>query len=175
MKKRFVIHRWLVMLAILLVAGLAFGAVKRDGTWPETDKTITLDMSSVSRSEAVRKVAEAAGWTSCPRDCPRANRPPRKKPACVAGARSRFVRCQVCRATRRGSHPDCSRRECPAGHASGAGACPRCFAGPARVIGTDEKKETQGSRRFEQESHGLRRQRSCRTDGGRGRHRRVRR
>jgi hypothetical protein len=62
MKTMVWIHRWLLLLAILQMAGLAFGAVKREGTWPEADKAITLDLSSVTRAEAVRKVAEAAGW-----------------------------------------------------------------------------------------------------------------
>jgi hypothetical protein len=63
MKKRVLIHRWLLLLAVLGIAGIAFGAVKREGTWPEADKAITLNLSSVSRAEAVRKVAEAAGWS----------------------------------------------------------------------------------------------------------------
>jgi hypothetical protein len=63
MKTMFSIQRWLLFLAVLQIAGLAFGAVKRQGTWPEEDKAITLDLSSVSRAEAVRKVADAAGWS----------------------------------------------------------------------------------------------------------------
>lgn len=63
MKKMVWIHRWLLLLAVLQIAGVAFGAVKREGTWPEEDKAITLDLSSVTRAEAVRKVAEAAGWS----------------------------------------------------------------------------------------------------------------
>jgi hypothetical protein len=62
MKRMFLVRRWFVLLAVLLVAGLASGAVKRDGTWPEKDEAITLDLTSVSRAEAVRKVADAAGW-----------------------------------------------------------------------------------------------------------------
>jgi cytoskeletal protein CcmA (bactofilin family) len=55
--------RWLFLLAVLTVAGVAFGAVKREGTWPEQDKPITVDLTNVTRAEAVRKVAEAAGWS----------------------------------------------------------------------------------------------------------------
>ena len=62
MKRLVSIHRWLLFLAILQIAGLSFGAVRREGTWPEEDRAITVDLSSVSRAEAVRKVAEAAGW-----------------------------------------------------------------------------------------------------------------
>jgi hypothetical protein len=63
MKKMVLMQRWLLLLAVLQIAGEAFGAVKREGNWPEADKAITLDLSSVSRAEAVRKVAEAAGWS----------------------------------------------------------------------------------------------------------------
>jgi len=63
MKKMVGIHRWLFLLAVLFVAGVAVGAVKRQGTWPEEDKGITLDLGSVTRADAVRKVAEAAGWS----------------------------------------------------------------------------------------------------------------
>jgi hypothetical protein len=63
MKTMVSIQRWLLFLAVLQIAGLAFGAVKRQGAWPEEDKAITLDLSSVSRAEAVRKVADAAGWS----------------------------------------------------------------------------------------------------------------
>ena len=62
MKRMVSIHRWLLLLAILHIAGLSLGAVRREGTWPEEDRAITLDLSSVSRAEAVRKVADAAGW-----------------------------------------------------------------------------------------------------------------
>jgi hypothetical protein len=63
MKKMISVQRWLLLLAILLVAGLATGAVKRAGNWPEVDKPISLDLSGISRAEAVRKVADAAGWS----------------------------------------------------------------------------------------------------------------
>jgi hypothetical protein len=62
MKKRVWIHRWLLLLAVLLIAGLSSGAVKREG-FGRSDKTVTLDLSSVTRAEAVRKLAEAAGWS----------------------------------------------------------------------------------------------------------------
>jgi hypothetical protein len=62
MKRMVSIHRWLLLLAILHIAGLSFGAVRREGAWPEEDRAITLNLSSVSRAEAVRRVAEAAGW-----------------------------------------------------------------------------------------------------------------
>ena len=60
MKKMVLMQRWLLLLAVLLVAGLAFGAVKREGTWPEEDKAVTLDLSSVSRAEAVPERARSS-------------------------------------------------------------------------------------------------------------------
>jgi hypothetical protein len=54
--------RVLSVLAILSLSGTALAAVKLDGSWPETDKLITLDASALPRSEAVRRIADAAGW-----------------------------------------------------------------------------------------------------------------
>ncbi len=45
-----------------LLPSVALGAVKKEGAWPDADKPITVDASGLSRSEAVRRVAEAAGW-----------------------------------------------------------------------------------------------------------------
>ncbi|MET0593008.1 MAG: polymer-forming cytoskeletal protein [Polyangiaceae bacterium] len=56
------IHRWLWLIATLLAASTALAAVRHEGTWPEKDPSITIDLSAASRVEAVRKVAEAAGW-----------------------------------------------------------------------------------------------------------------
>src|SRR5215510_2762325 len=50
------------VLAVLSWSGAAFGAVKLEGTWLEVDKPITLDASKMPRSEAVRRIADAAGW-----------------------------------------------------------------------------------------------------------------
>jgi hypothetical protein len=62
MKRMGSIHPWLFFLATLLIAGLAVGAVKREGTWPDADPAITIDLTDATRAEAVRKVADAAGW-----------------------------------------------------------------------------------------------------------------
>jgi hypothetical protein len=56
------LRRWLVLIAALLIASTAAGAVRREGIWPDQDPNITLDLSAASRVEAVRKVAGAAGW-----------------------------------------------------------------------------------------------------------------
>ena len=47
---------------VALLPSVALGAVKKEGAWPDADKPITVDASGLSRSEAVRRVAEAAGW-----------------------------------------------------------------------------------------------------------------
>lgn len=41
----------------------AAAKVTHAGTWPEADKKVTLDLSRVARDEAIRKLAEAAGWS----------------------------------------------------------------------------------------------------------------
>jgi hypothetical protein len=54
--------RLLVALAVLSCSEAAFGAVQLEGAWPEVDKLVTLDASGLPRSEAVRRIADAAGW-----------------------------------------------------------------------------------------------------------------
>ena len=48
----------------LAAAASAAGAtVKHEGTWPEADKPVTLDVTATPRTEALRKLADAAGWS----------------------------------------------------------------------------------------------------------------
>jgi hypothetical protein len=54
--------RLLLVLGLLLCSGAAWSAVKLEGTWPEVDKPISLDATKMPKSEAVRRIAEAAGW-----------------------------------------------------------------------------------------------------------------
>jgi hypothetical protein len=54
--------RFLVALAVLSCSEAAFGAVQLEGAWPEADKLVTLDAAGLPRSEAVRRIADAAGW-----------------------------------------------------------------------------------------------------------------
>ena len=56
--------------ALFVTLGLGLAAssparadVKHEGTWPEKDKTVSLDVSGASRQDAVKKLAEAAGWS----------------------------------------------------------------------------------------------------------------
>jgi hypothetical protein len=49
--------------ALVLAANSAHASVKLEGTWPDNDKTISIDASGLARSEAVRKIADAAGWS----------------------------------------------------------------------------------------------------------------
>ena len=49
--------------AIFGVAVEAAAEVSRQGEWPDLDKRVTLDVAGVSRSVAVKKLAEAAGWS----------------------------------------------------------------------------------------------------------------
>ncbi|HEX8792024.1 MAG TPA: polymer-forming cytoskeletal protein [Polyangiaceae bacterium] len=49
--------------ASLAVAFPADARVKREGAWPDADKPITLDVKDTPRDEALRKLADAAGWS----------------------------------------------------------------------------------------------------------------
>jgi hypothetical protein len=52
--------------ALALVVGLsgvAAAGVSHEGTWPGSDKHVTLDAPHVTRSEAVTQLAKAAGWS----------------------------------------------------------------------------------------------------------------
>ncbi len=55
---------WLAtILALLLLAQGAFGAVRLQGTWPDADTPVSLDARKLPRDEAIRKIADAAGWS----------------------------------------------------------------------------------------------------------------
>ena len=58
---------WISLLALLvevvMLAPVAEAAVRKTGTWPEADKTVTFEFSGPSRDEAVKKLADAAGWS----------------------------------------------------------------------------------------------------------------
>jgi len=49
--------------ASLAVAFPADARVKREGAWPDADKPVTLDVQNTPRNEALRKLADAAGWS----------------------------------------------------------------------------------------------------------------
>ena len=50
-------------LASASVSSSALARVKHEGTWPDVDKNVSLDLDQVPRAQAVRKLAEAAGWS----------------------------------------------------------------------------------------------------------------
>ncbi len=54
---------WLLTHALFLVAVTANAEVRREGTWPPADAKVTLDLNGAPRGLAVRKLAEAAGWS----------------------------------------------------------------------------------------------------------------
>jgi hypothetical protein len=64
--RRSTFHQSLMTLSAAMMAalatGAAFGAVKREGDWPDVEKTVSLDLNGESRSVAVQRIAEAAGW-----------------------------------------------------------------------------------------------------------------
>lgn len=52
--------------AVALTGGIesvAGAAMKREGTWPEADKKVSLELEHTPRRVAVRKLADAAGWS----------------------------------------------------------------------------------------------------------------
>ncbi len=52
-----------VIAGVLALSPEALAKVTRAGAWPEADKKVSLDVSRVPRDEAIRKLAEAAGWS----------------------------------------------------------------------------------------------------------------
>jgi hypothetical protein len=48
---------------LLALASSADARVKREGAWPDADKPVTLDIDGMTRREALRKLADAAGWS----------------------------------------------------------------------------------------------------------------
>jgi hypothetical protein len=49
--------------AVSALAGTAHATVKHEGVWPATDKTISIDGEGLSRDQAIKKIAELAGWS----------------------------------------------------------------------------------------------------------------
>lgn len=50
------------LLATFVLPSTALATVKKEGTWPEDEKRVSFDAAHVSRSEALAKLADAAGW-----------------------------------------------------------------------------------------------------------------
>jgi hypothetical protein len=51
------------LVASVTVTAVAGATVKHEGTWPDADKAVTLDVTAVPRTEALRRLADAAGWS----------------------------------------------------------------------------------------------------------------
>lgn len=58
------------VIASLLWTGAAGATVRLDGDWPTDDKTVSLELSGVQRSEALRELAREAGWSLVMRETP---------------------------------------------------------------------------------------------------------
>jgi hypothetical protein len=61
-------HRWMARLGlgVVFLLGMrntARADVRLDGVWPSDEKTVTLDVDRIPRSEAVKRLADAAGWS----------------------------------------------------------------------------------------------------------------
>jgi hypothetical protein len=51
------------LVAGTLVPGAALAEVRHEGDWSDSDPEVTLDLNDVPRVEAVKRLAEAAGWS----------------------------------------------------------------------------------------------------------------
>jgi hypothetical protein len=52
-----------IFVALSVATSLGVAEVRHDGTWPSTEKTVSLKLQHVPRAEAVRKLADLAGWS----------------------------------------------------------------------------------------------------------------
>lgn len=52
-----------VLCVVVLVTAPSLAAVRFDGTWPDADKPISVEATKLKRGDALRKVADAAGWS----------------------------------------------------------------------------------------------------------------
>jgi hypothetical protein len=52
-----------VFVALSVATSLGVAAVRHDGAWPASEKTVSLKLDHVARAEAVRKLADLAGWS----------------------------------------------------------------------------------------------------------------
>ena len=50
-------------LAVATFAGTASAAVKREGDWPATETAVSLDATNLPVDEAIKRLADAAGWS----------------------------------------------------------------------------------------------------------------
>src|ERR1700722_11442983 len=59
-------------LCLMAFAPLARAEVRLEGSWPSEDKTVSLDADRIPRADAIKRVADAAGWsivvTSAPKE-----------------------------------------------------------------------------------------------------------
>ena len=53
----------LVTLALGLGSSSALAAVRRVGEWPSGDEKVSLSLESVSRADAIKRLADEAGWS----------------------------------------------------------------------------------------------------------------
>jgi hypothetical protein len=52
-----------LVIASVAAAASAGARVRREGQWPDADKPVSLEASGVPRAQALRKLADAAGWS----------------------------------------------------------------------------------------------------------------
>ncbi len=59
-----------VVVALLAVPAAALAKVRLEGTWPDSDKKVALDVEGVPRAQALKRLADAAGWSLVVTDAP---------------------------------------------------------------------------------------------------------
>lgn len=62
-RARRIVRALLVMACLIAVSAGAAAAVRKQGVWPAKERVVSLDARGVSRSEALQKLADAAGWS----------------------------------------------------------------------------------------------------------------
>jgi hypothetical protein len=53
----------LIALGATMVTSVAAAKVRREGAWPDAENAVSLDVEATPRTQAVRKLADAAGWS----------------------------------------------------------------------------------------------------------------
>jgi hypothetical protein len=53
----------MALVAMTTFAGTAQAGVKHEGSWPDAEKTISIDADNLTRDQAIKRIADAAGWS----------------------------------------------------------------------------------------------------------------
>jgi hypothetical protein len=62
-KPRRLWHAALLLTSVVAISAVAAAKVRHDGQWPASDKTVSLEAKGLTRSDAIQRLAQAAGWS----------------------------------------------------------------------------------------------------------------